>query len=485
MSFSLAIAYRLAQRGDVHKTRSRPAGRVGFRRALTLAFVLGASGPAWADAPEVETLTTPAGHEIHHVPLPDADYTQVLMFWPNQAALSVPGKEGLLALGTRLPLMEANGRDFDEAAEILNDVRQGLTFVNSLSGTALLFRSQDESFDPVVGIINDTLKAPALKDDDLEELATEITDNLAASERNPAVVAERAMGAFIGGADSRLPALTNRPLESVTAVMSADVRAFLDEALRGPPIIVASGPTNSEVIGEAVDAVLADLPTDEEADAAQPAPIPYEHAGQTLAVDVPEIEQAIITVPLVLPSYSPKAGTAINALGAGDGSRLFAQLREELGATYGVEARIVPLLADTQLVSFVAAVPPERAQEVIDIIRKEIETVRMDGVTDAELAASREGVLAGVAQRNADPAMVAGTLGDIAVMARQSGNELPTDALDQSAREMNALTLEEVNAALPDLLPERATVVVVTPQPDAIEADCTVETPEDAANCEG
>ena len=470
---------------------SMPTHRVAPpRTTLTRIVLLGLAGiaatliplaPSAHAAPTIERFTTPGGTEVIHAPMEGADYSTIILFWPNDAVFADPATSGLLTLGTRLPLMEAGGRSFEEVSEELNDAREGVSLSNSLSGTALFLSAEaddDAPFAEAAPAARAALSEPTLDPDDLSELQDEIVDNLAATERDPAIMAERAVGAFIGGSDPRLSAITNRPVEVVTDVTADDVRTFLDAAIHASPIVVAAGVAGEDAIAGAVDAILADLPPAPDT-VSMPEPIPYERAGQTLVVNAPEAEVTIVTVPLVLPLPGQEAGAAIGALADGDGSRLFTLLREELGATYGVELRTVPLLADAQLLSFVAAVPPERAGEVAELIRGAIGDVRTNGITADELEAVREQSLVAIEQRDADPGTVAGALLDGIVRSGEGG----VTVLNDFDRTLASMTVDNVNAALATQLPHAATTVIVTPEPDAVEADCTVDTPEDAANC--
>ena len=80
-------------------------------RCLALALV---AGPALADAPPAETIATPAGREITRIALPDAEYSDVTLFWPGPTALAVSGLEGLYSLAPQLAFVRAGGRGFEK-----------------------------------------------------------------------------------------------------------------------------------------------------------------------------------------------------------------------------------------------------------------------------------------------------------------------------------------------------------------------------------
>lgn len=441
--------------------------------SLRLAALI-AAGPAMADAPPVERLTTPGGYEVVHVPVPEAEYGDVTLFWPGTAALGAPGHEGLYTLGARLPFERAGGRSFDEITEALTDEGATVAILNTLSGTMLYVQAIEGGLDPAAEVARDVLHDPALEADDLDFLKREIEDGLAQAERDPDAMAQRAVGALVAGGDRRLSAITSRPFETVEAVTTDDVRAWMGETLHDAPLVVSAGPMDETAVGEAVDTVLEGLP-EPSGEPEAPEPIDFAGAGTTVAVRAPEADVAVVTLAFPAPLPSPALDAALSALAGGEGSRLFERVRQEEGASYGLGWGAIVLLPDLRLVTLGGAVPPERAGEVVTMVREELARLREEGLTQAELDAAREEQRAREAEALADPGTLTGSLVDMA----QRG-ETPDPALLVQA---DALTLKGVNAALPDLLPATVAAVVVTPEPDAVGADCTVDVPEEARTC--
>ena len=299
-----------------------------------------AAGPALADAPPVERLATPEGREVLHVPMPDARYGEIVMLWPGTAALDLPGREGLFTLGAQLPFERAGGRSFDEIDEALRDAGESVFLFNQFHGTFLVLQTIEETFEAGVGIARDVVHEPALDPDDLGWLVRNIEDGLAETERDPQAMAERAMGALVAGDDPRLAALTNRPFESVEAVTVDDVRGWMEATFHDEPLIVSAGPLDEAAVTEAVDAVLGGLP-DPSGEPGAPDPVVFEGAGTTVAVRAPEADVALVLVPFLLPTYSAEGAAAFSALAGGEGSRLFERVREEAGASYGLELGLV------------------------------------------------------------------------------------------------------------------------------------------------
>lgn len=84
------------------------------------------------------------------------------------------------------------------------------------------------------------------------------------------------------------------------------------------------------------------------------------------------------------------------ALGASTTSRLFQEIREKRGLAYDVSSEIIGF-RNTGLVCAEGATGVETFPEVMRLIRREIEQVRRDGITAAELARAKEQIKSGLA----------------------------------------------------------------------------------------
>ena len=358
----------------------------------------------------------------------------------------------------------------------MEDAGATVGFLNLFGGTMLFVQMNDAgSLDAAAAFASDLLTDAALAEEDLDRLKRDFADGLTETERDPQAMAERALGALVADGDRRLAALTNRPFETVERVESSDVRAWMEETFHVDPLVISAGPVEGAEVAAAVDAVLDGLP-EPEGEPAGPEPLALAGAGRTVAVRAPEADVALVSVAFPAPVRAPELGAGLSALVGGDGSRLFERVREAEGASYGLELGAIVLLPDLQIVTIGGAVPPERAGEVVAILCEELTRLREEGITARELDAAREEQEAGEVAALADP----GTLTSVLVDLTQLG-EVPDPALIEQA---DALTLEGVNAALPELVPDAVAAVVVTPKPETVDADCVVDVPEEAARCD-
>jgi predicted Zn-dependent peptidase len=81
-------------------------------------------------------------------------------------------------------------------------------------------------------------------------------------------------------------------------------------------------------------------------------------------------------------------GVVNSALGGGMSSRLFQEVREKRGLVYSIYS-YHSMFAETGLFAVYAGTTPSRAHEVLGIIRREMEDVATNGLTDEELSRAK------------------------------------------------------------------------------------------------
>lgn len=454
--------------------------RTAFKAALLgLPIHAVATVAALAQMPAVETLTTPQGHEMHVMAMPDADYATLVFFWAGQTGLGSEGREGLYQLGPRLLFEDAGGRTLPEIQEDMSDIGVDIGIANTFSGTSLYIQTDAEGsgLEDGADLARSLLTEAALDPDDLGRLKRNFADGLAEGENDPSGQLLRTLGALLAPGDRRLSALTNRPPETVEAVEISDVRTWMDATFDDRPLVVAAGPISAERVGTAVDIVLANLPPAMDGSDAGPDPFDLRAAGRTVAIRTPRSDVAIVAAAFPAPTEGPELDAAMNALAGGDGARLFKRLREKEGATYGFSWSQIPLTVEQRVIQIGGAVPADRVSDVLEILRAELDRLRTEGLESAEFDAFIEQRLALEAQIAADPVGAAGLLIDEVIR----GRAISLDVVEVTDR----MSLEGVNTAIAEIIPSRVTVVVATPKPDATWATCIVDIPEEAETCVG
>ena len=175
------------------------------------------------------------------------------------------------------------------------------------------------------------------------------------------------------------------------------------------------------------------------------------------------------------------ASVAFQLLGGGMSSRLFRNLREEKGYTYGIYARgDARRLAGVSFV--VGSVKADVTGAAMKELLRELGRLRDEPVSEAELEDAKNALVLGLPADFATAGAIAGRLGELAVYG------LPDDYWNRYAERVKKVTAEDVRRfALERLDPARLTVVmvanpeVVRPQLDGIPLGPIEERPAPAA----
>lgn len=147
-----------------------------------------------------------------------------------------------------------------------------------------------------------------------------------------------------------------------------------------------------------------------------------------------------------------------SALGAGLSSRLFQEVRELRGLAYSVYST-VDIFADSGALSVYAACQPERFAEVMQVTNEVLETVARDGITEAECRIAKGSLRGG---------LVLGLEDSSSRMSRLGRNELNYGehrSIEHTLRQIDQVTVEEVNAVAHRLLSQPYGAAVLGPYP--------------------
>jgi zinc protease len=177
-------------------------------------------------------------------------------------------------------------------------------------------------------------------------------------------------------------------------------------------------------------------------------------------VDRPSSQQSVINVtyPIEnsLASKNYLASRIVGfVLGGGASSRLFMNLREDKSFTYGAYASIG---ADKLVASFSAgsSVRGSATDSAVNEIIYEIRNLREKGITEAELEAAKANLSGSFGRSLESPA----TIANFAINIERY--KLPKDYYATYLQRLNALTVDEVNAAAAKFLrPENMYITVV------------------------
>lgn len=144
------------------------------------------------------------------------------------------------------------------------------------------------------------------------------------------------------------------------------------------------------------------------------------------------------------------------ALGGGLSSRLFQEVRELRGLAYSVYST-VDIFADSGALSVYAACQPERFAEVMAVTRTVLDSVARDGITESECRIAKGSLRGG---------LVLGLEDSGSRMSRLGRSELNYGrhrSIEHTLRQIDRVTVDEVNAVARRLLGQRYGAAVIGP----------------------
>jgi predicted Zn-dependent peptidase len=144
------------------------------------------------------------------------------------------------------------------------------------------------------------------------------------------------------------------------------------------------------------------------------------------------------------------------ALGGGLSSRLFQQVRESRGLAYSVYSSL-DVFSDSGALSVYAACLPERFGEVVRVTCDVLESVARDGITEAECRIAKGSLRGGLVLGLEDSSSRMNRIG------RSELNYGEHRSIERTLRELDQVTVDEVNAVARRLLTKPYGVAVVGP----------------------
>ena len=180
----------------------------------------------------------------------------------------------------------------------------------------------------------------------------------------------------------------------------------------------------------------------------------------TLTVVNRDAEQAHMSLGVRTPGRHWEHRQALSvlntALGGGLSSRLFQQVREARGLAYSIYSSL-DIFADAGALSVYTACLPERFDDVMNVTAEVLESVASDGISEAECRIAKGSLRGG---------LVLGLEDSGSRMNRLGSSELNYGqhrSIARTLRELDAVTVEEVNAVARRLLRRRYGGAVLGP----------------------
>ncbi|MDB5527670.1 MAG: Peptidase inactive domain protein [Devosia sp.] len=383
------------------------------------------------------------------------------------------GKEGLANLMTSLFDEGAGDLDSDTFQIKLDDAGAEMSFSadqDAVHGSMrMLADQQPEAF----GLLKMSVESPRFDQNPIDRMRSQIVSGIMANAQRPETAANEQWAKTLYG-DHPYSRTNDGTIAGLTTVTAADLRAFHRAMFaRSNLHIGVVGAIDAETLKTRLDQVFGDLPAEA---ALTPVPDIVPKLGQDVGItyNLPQttIYMAYPGVQRADPDFF--AAYVMNyILGGGDfSSRLFAEVREKRGLTYGVSSSLQNSdHADSLVIG--TATRADRAGETLKVIQDVIAGLAKDGPTEAELASAKKYIIGSYAINSMSSSVaIANTLVGLQDV------DLPIDYVAQRPALINAVTLEQVKAAAAKLLSVKPTILLLGPA--ATPADVPTPTPAPA-----
>jgi predicted Zn-dependent peptidase len=288
-------------------------------------------------------------------------------------------------------------RSAQAIAEEIEAVGGELNAATGVDSTAYYARVLRQDFGLALDILSDIILAPRFDRTEFSRERDVILQEIASAQDSPEdMVFDLAQTTAFPDQPAGRPILGT--VESVKGFKSTHLKSYLSTHYHAPNMVLAAaGAVDHERLLAQAEAMLAPLNS-----GTAPEPVPALYRGG-VARNEKSFEQTHLVLAFEAPPYRHAdyfaAQVCAGALGGGMSSRLFQEVRERRGLCYAIHA-FASGLSDTGMLAIYAACGPDRAAELLAVLRDELRRAAESGFSGEEVgrvkAQLKMGLLAGL-----------------------------------------------------------------------------------------
>ncbi|MDP1838017.1 MAG: pitrilysin family protein [Reyranella sp.] len=442
--------------------------RRGLRRGAwaILAVVLALMPAAGAQAIDIKEVTTPLGIKAWLVEDKSAPVVALSFSFAGGTASDPDGQLGVTSLMATLLTDGAGPLDAQAFRRRQEDAAASLGFgasLDRLSGTLrVLSANRDEGFE----LLRLALSQPRFDPDMVDQRRAQTIAGLNQAEQRPQSVAGRTLMTtlFQGHPYANNPEGTREDLKSLTPARLKQRAAVL--LVRSGLIVSAVGDIGEGELARQLDRAFGGLVVG----IVPPLPLEWKPPTKprTVVVERPVPQSTAL---MALPGIARDDPDWYSAVvmnhvlgGGGQQSRLFNEVREKRGLTYGVSSGLRTYKRAALLVISTASAN-ERVADAIRVVRAEIARMRTEGVTEQELADAKTYLSGALALSLDSSGSVASLMHSLQV------DGLSPDHLVRREALIAAVKLDSVRRVARRLLREETMTTVVVGKPVGIVSE--------------
>ena len=369
------------------------------------------------------------------------------------------GKDGLATLISGLFDEGAGELDADAFQEKLDEVGAEMGFEATSDAIYGEMRMLADAKDEALDLLRLALTSPRFDQEPVDRIRGQIATRIQRDMRDPnALGREKFSQALYGDHPYARP--SDGTLETLGSITPDDLKAFHGRLFARSNISIAVvGAIDAETLVKELDRVFGELP-----EQAEIAPVPYVSPKLDQQVDY-EYALPQSSIQLVYPGLRRDDPAFFDAfimnhiLGGGTfSSRLFNEVREKRGLTYGIGSGLITSdFSDSLFIG--TSTRADRVGEALKVIREEVSRMAQEGPTEEELAKAKTYLIGAYPINNLDSSSaVARTL--VELQKEKRG----IDYIDKRVGLIEAVTLEGVKVAAQRLLQMEPAILVVGPK---------------------
>lgn len=281
-----------------------------------------------------------------------------------------------------------------EIARSLEAVGGSLDAFTGRELTCYYARVLSEHLPLAVDVIADLISNPLFQPDHIEREKSVIIEEIHGLEDAPEDLVHDLLAAQLWKGHPLAGSILGSE-ESVKSFTPDLVQGFYHRTYRSPSVLIAvAGGFDPDEVRRLLEARLRLTPEPHAAVRIAPVAVPA-----ALVNFKRDVSQEYLCLATLTPAFSDPRRYALQilgtVLGGGMSSRLFQSIREEAGLAYSVYT-YTDFCHDTGILCSTLAVSPESARGALELTLSEMERVRREGFTEAELAAAKAQVRGGV-----------------------------------------------------------------------------------------
>ncbi|SNS72228.1 Predicted Zn-dependent peptidase [Belliella buryatensis] len=387
---------------------------------------------------------------IQNQKLPRVTYSLIL----DRDPILEGDKSGMLSFVGEMLTAGTKNRSKDKFNEEIDFLGASISASSTSISASTLTKHQEK----VLELMADVLYNPVFPEEELQKLKTQAKSGLASAKSDPSSISSVLTSKLVYGTDH--PYGENETEQTVDNVTIEDIKNYYNTFFR-PNIayLAIVGDVNMDQAKTLVNKHFAQW---KQADVPKfKYPIPQPPAKNVVAlVDRPSAQQSVVNITYPIQNHLPSpdylaSQVAGYILGGGGSSRMFMNLREDKGYTYGAYARIG---SNSLVASFSAnaSVRGAATDSAVNEMIYEIRNMRENGITQTELDAAKANLSGSFGRSLESPA----TIANFAINIERYN--LPKDYYATYLQRLGALTVEDVNVAAKKFLkPDNMYITVV------------------------